>query len=268
MKKNVFLSVAPARVALSTLALWALSFAAPLCAQHTTHAVAHRGYWKCEGSAENSLTSLQKAYEAGCWGSELDIWLTADGRLVVNHDPHTLDGLEIEKTDFDKVTRAKLKNGETVPSLEAYLDAGKKMKPMILVLELKTQSTPERNAELARKVVDLVKDKGMEDQVEYIAFSNQVGTELIRLAPEAKVAYLNGDKTPAELKELGYTGLDYYSEDLKTNKHWIDEAHRLGLTVNVWTVNKAEDLQYFIDHKADFITTNEPELLLEMLKKK
>lgn len=237
-------------------------------AQHVTRAVAHRGYWTCEGSAQNSLTSLQKAYEAGCWGSELDIWLTADGELVVNHDAHTLDGLVIEKTDSKQLLKSKLKNGETLPSLEAYLDAGKSLAPMVLVLELKTQSTPERNIELARKVVDMVKDKGMEDQVEYIAFSNQVGTELIRLAPEAQVAYLNGDKTPAELKELGYTGLDYAHKVLKKNSHWIDEAHKLGLTVNVWTVNKAEDLQYFIDHKADFITTNEPVLLLDMLKKK
>lgn len=236
-------------------------------AQHVTRAVAHRGYWTCEGSAQNSLTSLQKAYEAGCWGSELDIWLTADGQLVVNHDAHTLDGLDIEKTDSKQLLESKLKNGETLPSLEAYLDAGKSLTPMMLVLELKTQSTPERNIELARKVVDMVKDKGMEDQVEYIAFSNQVGTELIRLAPEAKVAYLNGDKTPAELKELGYTGLDYAHKVLKKNSHWIDEAHKLGLTVNVWTVNKAEDLQYFIDHKADFITTNEPVLLLELLKR-
>lgn len=236
-------------------------------AQHVTRAVAHRGYWTCEGSAQNSLTSLQKAYEAGCWGSELDIWLTADGELVVNHDAHTLDGLVIEKTDSKQLLKSKLKNGETLPSLEAYLDAGKSLAPMVLVLELKTQSTPERNIELARKVVDMVKDKGMEDQVEYIAFSNLVGTELIRLAPEAKVAYLNGDKTPAELKELGYTGLDYAHKVLKKNSHWIDEAHKLGLTVNVWTVNTAEDLQYFIDHKTDYITTNEPVLLLELLKR-
>ena len=131
---------------------------------------------------------------------------------------------------------------------------------MILVLELKTQSTPERNIELAKKVVDMVKSMKMEGQVEYIAFSNLVGTEIIRLDPNAKVAYLNGDKTPAELKELGYTGLDYHQKVLKNNKSWIREAH-------VWTVNKADDLQYFIDEAADFITTNEPELLLDLLKK-
>lgn len=236
-------------------------------AQHVTRAVAHRGYWTCEGSAQNSLTSLQKAYEAGCWGSELDIWLTADGELVVNHDAHTLDGLVIEKTDSKQLLKSKLKNGETLPSLEAYLDAGKSLAPMVLVLELKTQSTPERNIELARKVVELVKAKKMEDRVEYIAFSNLVGTELIRLAPEARVAYLNGDKTPAELKELGYTGLDYEDRVLKAHEDWIDAAHLLGLTVNVWTVDDEDDLRYFIDRKADFITTNEPVLLVELLKR-
>ena len=254
------------KLKLLTFVLMGLVVVPGIRAEQTTKAVAHRGYWKCEGSAENSLTSLQRAYDAGCWGSELDIWLTADGKLVVNHDPKTLDGLVIEKTDFETVTKSKLKNGETIPSLETYLKAGKELKPMILVLELKTQSTPERNREIAQKVVAMVKAMEMEEQVEYIAFSNLVGTELIRLAPNAKVAYLEGDKTPAQLKELGYTGLDYHLGVLKEHDNWIREAHELGLTVNVWTVNKADDLQYFIDHKADFITTNEPELLLDILK--
>ena len=249
------------------VALMLLAMTPAIQAKSSTKTVAHRGYWKCEGSAENSLASLRKAHDVGCWGSELDIWFTSDGGLVVNHDPKTLDVLKIEETDFKTITKSKLKNGETVPSLKDYLKAGKKLKPMILVLELKTQSTPERNIELAKKVVDMVKSMKMEGQVEYIAFSNLVGTEIIRLDPNAKVAYLNGDKTPAELKKLGYTGLDYHQKVLKNNKSWIREAHDLGLTVNVWTVNKADDLQYFIDEAADFITTNEPELLLDLLKK-
>ena len=231
------------------VALMLLAMTPAIQAKSSTKTVAHRGYWKCEGSAENSLTSLRKAHDVGCWGSELDIWLTSDGGLVVNHDPKTLDGLKIEETDFKTITKSKLKNGETVPSLKDYLKAGKKLKPMILVLELKTQSTPERNIELAKKVVDMVKSMKMEGH------------------PNARVAYLNGDKTPAELKELGYTGLDYHQKVLRNNKSWIREAHDLGLTVNVWTVNKADDLQYFIDEAADFITTNEPELLLDLLKK-
>ena len=163
------------------VALMLLAMTPAIQAKSSTKTVAHRGYWKCEGSAENSLASLRKAHDVGCWG------LTSDGGLVVNHDPKTLDGLKIEETDFKTITKSKLKNGETVPSLKDYLKAGKKLKPMILVLELKTQSTPERNIELAKKVVDMVKSMKMEGQVEYIAFSNLVGTEIIRLDPNALI---------------------------------------------------------------------------------
>ena len=102
------------------VALMLLAMTPAIQAKSSTKTVAHRGYWKCEGSAENSLTSLRKAHDVGCWGSELDIWLTSDGGLVVNHDPKTLDGLKIEETDFKTITKSKLKNGETVPSLKDY----------------------------------------------------------------------------------------------------------------------------------------------------
>jgi len=37
--------------------------------------------------------------------------------------------------------------------------------------------------------------------------------------------------------------------------------------VNVWTVNKPEDIQKVIDLKVDFITTDEPLLVREILQK-
>ena len=48
--------------------------------------VAHRGFWRTDGSAQNSIASFQKAAEIGCWGSEFDVWMTADGVPVVFHD--------------------------------------------------------------------------------------------------------------------------------------------------------------------------------------
>ena len=74
----------------SILALSLLAFCA-LSAQAQPRVVAHRGYWRTEGSAQNSITSFQKAAEVGCWGSEFDVWLTADGVPVVFHDA-TIDG--------------------------------------------------------------------------------------------------------------------------------------------------------------------------------
>ena len=35
--------------------------------------IAHRGYWKTEGSAQNSISSLQNSYKIGVYGSEFDV---------------------------------------------------------------------------------------------------------------------------------------------------------------------------------------------------
>ena len=48
-----------------------------------TKVIAHRGYWKCEGSAQNSIASLTKAAEAKVYGSEFDVQLTKDKEIVV-----------------------------------------------------------------------------------------------------------------------------------------------------------------------------------------
>ena len=63
--------------------------------------IAHRGYWDTEGSAQNSLTAIRKAQELNLYGSELDIWLTTDGHLVLNHDA-TLNGVTIQNSTFEK----------------------------------------------------------------------------------------------------------------------------------------------------------------------
>lgn len=58
--------------------------------------IAHRGYWKTEGSAQNSIASLMKADSIRVFGSEVDIWLSSDGIPVVNHDATvTLNGKKI-----------------------------------------------------------------------------------------------------------------------------------------------------------------------------
>lgn len=60
---------------------------------------------------------------------------------------------------------------------------------------------------------------------------------MIRLDKKAKVSYLNGELSPKELKELGFSGLDYQYKVMQAHPEWFKEAKELGLTVNVWTVN-------------------------------
>lgn len=74
--------------------------------------IAHRGYWKTAGSAQNSITALQKADSIHCYGSEFDVWLTKDNKLVINHDPvYKMKYLPItSRTYFPNWEKKKLKN--------------------------------------------------------------------------------------------------------------------------------------------------------------
>ena len=225
-------------------------------AQAQTQVIAHRGFWKTEGSAQNSITGLQKAAEAGVYGSEFDVQLTADGVVVVNHDD-VVEGLVIGETRYEKLKDIKLKNGERIPLLEEYLKTGKQLPEIRLVLEIKPHKTRSQENQIAAACVRLVKKYGMEKQVEYISFSMNICEQLVSLAPDAEVAYLNGDCAPKDIKAKGLTGIDYSYKVFYKHPEWVKEAQSLGLKVNVWTVNKTADLQKMIAMGVDLLTTDQ-----------
>jgi len=227
--------------------------------------IAHRGAWKQQKNPQNTLASFDSAVELGCEGSEFDVWMTADGVLVVNHDPDYM-GMPIETTDYETLLTKKHENGEKLATVEEYLANGKKQKTTKMIFEIKpSKISIERSKEVAEKSVLAVKKMKAKKWVDYITFSYEGGLKVIEMDPSANVAYLNGDKTPAELKEVGFFGFDYNLNVLKKNPHWIKEAKDLGLTVNAWTVNEKEDMEWLLKEGADFITTDEPELLLSIV---
>ncbi|MDD4778739.1 MAG: glycerophosphodiester phosphodiesterase family protein [Fermentimonas sp.] len=232
--------------------------------------IAHRGYWKTEGSAQNSIESLMQADAIKAYGSEVDIWLSSDGVPVVNHDAEvTLNGnkLVVQDTPLETLTQVKLSNGESLPTVEKYLDAFAKCNNTKLIIEFKTHSSKEREDELARKVVDMVNQRNLQNRVEYISFGINLVQQVKKLAHQADVYYLNGDMTPQILSKMGLAGLDYHYNVLLKRPEWVKEAHDLGLKVNTWTVNKPEVIQQMIDLKVDFITTDEPLLVREIIQK-
>jgi glycerophosphoryl diester phosphodiesterase len=230
--------------------------------------IAHRGAWKAANLPENSIASLNHAIALGCHAAEFDVHMTADSILVVNHD-HEFYGLDIEKSTYAQLLEKKHPNGEAIPTLEAYLREGMKQKKTKLVVEIKTSRiSPAHALTVAEKAYAVVQQLKAQKWVEYICFSWEVGKRLHQLDKKAKIAYLEGDKTPAEAKAAGYTGLDYHYSVYQKNPAWIAEAHKLGLTVNAWTVNTRTDMQTLISQDVEYITTNEPELLFEVLKEK
>ncbi|WP_421830752.1 glycerophosphodiester phosphodiesterase [Larkinella sp.] len=232
---------------------------------YDTKIIAHRGAWKVIGAPQNSIAALQKAIQLGCWGSEFDVQMAADSVLFINHDAN-FQGVVLETSSSTQLSALKLSNGEPLPTLQAYLAEGTKQAKTRLVLEIKSSTiSKDRSIATARKVVQLVKKMNAQVLVDYISFDYEVCKTLIVLDPAAHVAYLNGDKTPDELAADQITGLNYYFGILILKPDWIPQAHQKNLTVNVWTVNDQLNMKWFLDQKVDFITTDEPELLRELL---
>lgn len=228
--------------------------------------VAHRGYWKTDGSAQNSIASFQKAAQIGCWGSEFDVWLTADGVPVVFHDA-TVEGIRIEDTTYATLMNIRLKNGEFIPTLQQYLVEAQRWPDCRLIFEVKPHRNEKRDYRVSEMSVELINMLGLADRTDYISFSKNVCKRIHELAPNAKVAYLNGELSPKEIKELGWTGIDYNSKVFENHPDWASEAKKLGLEVNVWTVDGEEGLRHFAKMPGiDIITTNDPEMLIEINK--
>ncbi|MDR0694658.1 MAG: glycerophosphodiester phosphodiesterase [Prevotellaceae bacterium] len=244
-----------------------LSLCSMAGAQAQTQIIAHRGYWDKLGAAQNSLSSLENAIKMGAYGSELDVWITKDGVIVLNHDA-SYQGVVIQTATYEELSALRLVNGEPIPTLQQCIDIAKKQNKTKLIVEIKPHATAEANVRVANETVKLINENGIAHMVDYISFSEQVCQELIKLNPRHRVAYLNGGKSPAELKAEGYWGLDYAWKVLKEeHPGWIKEAKALGLSTNVWTINHAEQMQYFISQGIDYITTDNPQLLKGLLTK-
>lgn len=230
--------------------------------------VAHRGYWRTDGSAQNSIVSLQKAAAVGCYGSEFDVWITVDGVPVVFHDA-TINGIKIEDATYAELMNHRLANGEFIPTLQQYLQEATKIEGCQLILEIKPHSTAQRDERVVQRCLELVHMLKLQKRTEYISFSKHVCEYLHEQEPNAKIAYLSGDISPKDIKAMGLTGIDYHQDVFRNHPEWLKESQQLGVEVNVWTVDGKDALTEFANMKGiDIITTNDPEILQSILKKK
>ncbi len=229
--------------------------------------ISHRGYWTAPNSAQNSLASFTKADSVGVFGSKIDVWLTADDKLIVNHD-RVYKGTDInmEKSTLKEITSIVLPNGENIPTLDAYLRLVATKPNTRLILEMKSLSDLKREDLAAEKIVKALRKYNLLDRTDIIAFSINACLAFKKLMPDGRIFYLNGDLAPRSIKKLGLTGIDYSMSVLRKNPKWVEQAHKEGLEVNVWTVDTEEDMRYFIDLGVDYITTDYPERLQALLK--
>ncbi len=230
--------------------------------------IAHRGAWKKNNLPENSIASLQQAIKLRCAGSEFDVRMTADDSLVINHDP-SFNGLIIERTTYAQLEQYKLFNGEKLPTFSEYISAGiRNNRDTKLICEIKpSEISKERSMQIAEKIVNTIHESGIQPMLVYISFDIDILKRVLQTDPQAITQYLESDRSPEQLKLDGITGADYHISVYQEHPDWIDAARKNHITLNAWTVNEATDMNWLLTKGLDYITTNEPELLFQQVKR-
>lgn len=237
--------------------------------------VAHRGFWNCKkaGFSENSIASLKAAQDAGLWGSECDVQLTADNVVIVNHN-NDIEGKLIREHDFADFAADLLPNGERRPTIDEYLDQAAQSTKTILVIEFKKQNTPAREDLLVEKTLTSMKRHGLYDpkRIAFISFSQHVCEVLAKECPQFTNQFLTSnkkvDENPENYAKLGINGIDYQYALFQDHPEWVAKAKGLGMSVNVWTVNDQPTMSEMIGLGVHAITTNEPLSVRKLLRGK
>ena len=143
----------------------------------------------------------------------------------------------------------------------------------------------------AAKLVSLIREMQLAERAEVQSFDWRTLLEVERLAPEIDTVFLTAEQDwldtlqrgrpgaspwlaghdldkgpvtpPQAIKELGGSVWSPYFRDLRPAD--LDEAHRLGLRVVVWTVNDPEDMRNLIEVGVDGIITDYPDRLRQVL---
>ena len=234
--------------------------------------VAHRGFWNCEegGYSENSIAALKAAQNAGVWGSECDVHITADDVVIVNHNGD-IAGKKIATHKYSDFSKDLLPNGERRPTIDEYLTQAAKSTTTKLIVELKPQAAEAREDLLVEKTIAAIKAHGMYDpnRVLFISFSRHICDKIAAEHPKFVNQFLSSNFTKNENPEgyarRGINGVDYHHAMFKMNPNYVKKAHDLGMSVNAWTVDEAADIKSMIEVGVDAITSNYPLRVRELL---
>ena len=211
---------------------------------------------------ENSVEGLKRAIERGCYGSEIDIQRTKDGRYVVNHDKtfKRLTGVNKAPKDMTLAEIRELRirdtagGGATAPiaTLEEMLETIKGKEKLFIEL---------KGATADRQMVD--------DTVAIVRAHDCVSDAVLISLNYDIIKYAETNYPEFETGALFFMGLGDISklkcdllimeEEMATETR-IAQIHQAGKQAIAWTVNTEKGLRAFLTSAVDAIITDEIEL--------
>jgi len=227
---------------------------------------AHRG--ASAYAPENTMAAFVKAVELGSGGIELDVHMTKDSQLVVIHDDaidRTSNGTgkvkdltfsELLKYDFGGWFSDEFAE-EKIPTLEqvmALLSEWNK----VLNIEIKASDIG-----IESNVIEMIDKYRMRDKVIISSFNHYILVNIKRLDDCVKTGALFMETLYAPweyAKRIGASAIHPFYRAI--SKELIGECLANGIEVNVFTVDRPEDIKLFAMANVSGIITNVPDVAI------
>ncbi|PID44423.1 MAG: glycerophosphodiester phosphodiesterase [Proteobacteria bacterium] len=258
---------------------------------------AHRGARSL--APENTLAAIEKAWEIGTDGVEVDVQITADGHLVLFHDTlvtRTTDIAEIypERT-HGSVASFRLAELQQLDAGSWYLDTDPfgqisegalsfeemerfqkcriptlaevllfiRNKDWRINLELKSATAPP-GCSLGEETVRLLDRLCIESEQIIISSYDHAELEHVqRLDSGFEInALIGGDNRTNDWGSFDYSV--YNANAAMITEKQITRAREHGCRVNLYTVNEPEEMSRFIDWGVSGIITDFPQILVRL----
>jgi len=205
---------------------------------------------------ENTIAAFEAARNMGADGVELDVRPSADGCLVVHHDPTLADGGRIS-------TLVRRDLPSFVPLLEPVLEA---CGDLIVNIEIKTDPDDkdyDSSGTLVERLVKLISDRQMGERALVSSFDRNMLVAVRKLDQGIPTAVLSrrDDDAVGHAARGGHVAVHPWSQ--MVTERYIKEAHDSGLLVNVWTVDDPGEMLALAKLGVDGIVTNVPDVAIE-----
>ena len=233
--------------------------------------VAHRG--ESFDAPENTLASVNLAWNRNADAVEIDVHLSKDKHVVVIHDPNTkrtggrnkkvinqtLE--ELKELDVGSWKQKKYKN-ERIPTLKEVLETVPQEKTLIIEIKSDKKILPYIKEDILNSYVGL-------RQIEIISFDYSTVIAAKMMLPEVRVLYLanldyswitrisspSAEKLINRVNEGKLDGLNVWAGKMLTQS-FVKKVNEANLLLYVWTVNNPIFAKTLFSWGVDAVTTD------------
>ena len=246
--------------------------------------VAHRG--GAGLAPENTLAAFRLGLQHGADAVELDVHMSKDGALMVMHDPDVLRATGVVG-EIGALTSAELRRlnaaatyegqdfgPQPIPTLQDVLELARGRVSVQLEIKLRPDKT--RYAGIEAKVVEVLQQYDMLDHVVVISFDFPTLQEITALEPRLQTcalvssAYLSRfglrRNAAAVVDRLAAQGFRCVGvKHTWMTSRFLQALRAQDFRLGVWTVNDPVAIRKFAEMGVDFITSDRPDLLRQLI---